>query len=258
MKESGEIGVLSTGLSNIASSKAAALNDDQDDDDDVKTLQYKVILLGDGAVGKTSIAMRFSDDQFSQTYKQTVGVDFFIRRIRVPPNFEIALQIWDIGGQSIGSKMITNYISGAHAVLLCYDITNYESFANLEGWFRLVTRTFGNTTVRPYCAVVGNKNDLRHMTAVRQELHNKFAEENEMASFLMSAKSGDQVKQAFFKLAATLCDAPAGQPNVTVLPSVMPATIIDHQRHDETVNEGKVPDYTVPTAKGSGNGCIVS
>jgi Ras-related protein Rab-28 len=101
--------------------------------------------------------MRISDDQFSQNYKQTVGVDFFIRRMRVPPNFEIALQIWDIGGQSIGSKMVTNYIGGAHAVLLCYDITNYESFANLEDWYRLVTRTFSSGENKPYVALVGNK-----------------------------------------------------------------------------------------------------
>ena len=180
-------------LNNIGSFKATGL-DEEDDDEAVKTLQYKIILLGDGAVGKTSIAMRFSDDQFSQNYKQTVGVDFFIRRIRIPPNYEIALQIWDIGGQSIGSKMITNYISGAHAILLCYDITSYESFANLEDWYRVVSRTFASTE-RPYCAIVGNKNDLRHMMAVRAELHTKFADENEMASFLMSAKSGDQVKQ---------------------------------------------------------------
>jgi Ras-related protein Rab-28 len=103
--------------------------------------------------------MRITDDQFSQNYKQTVGVDFFIRRMRVPPNFEIALQIWDIGGQSIGSKMVTNYIAGAHAVLLCYDITNYDSFANLEDWYRLVTRTF-STGSKPYVALVGNKSEF--------------------------------------------------------------------------------------------------
>jgi hypothetical protein len=52
--------------------------------------------------------------------------------------------------------MVTNYISGAHAVLLCYDITNYESFANLEDWYRLVVKTFA-TGERPYVAIVGNK-----------------------------------------------------------------------------------------------------
>jgi Ras-related protein Rab-28 len=60
--------------------------------------------------------------------------------------------------QSIGSKMITNYISGANAVLLCYDITNYESFANLEDWNRLVVRTFSGSTM-PYLALIGNKSE---------------------------------------------------------------------------------------------------
>lgn len=58
--------------------------------------------------------------------------------------------------QSIGSKMITNYIAGADAVLLCYDVTNYESFANLEDWYRLVLRTFQGK-VLPYIALIGNK-----------------------------------------------------------------------------------------------------
>jgi Ras-related protein Rab-28 len=62
----------------------AAKAGDSDDEDDIKSMQFKVILLGDGAVGKTSIAMRFADDQFSQNYKQTVGVDFFIRRLNIP------------------------------------------------------------------------------------------------------------------------------------------------------------------------------
>ncbi len=60
--------------------------------------------------------------------------------------------------QSIGSKMITNYIAGADAVLLCYDITNYESFANLEDWYRLVLRTFQLGSM-PFVALVGNKSN---------------------------------------------------------------------------------------------------
>ncbi len=99
-----------------------------------------MILLGDGAVGKTSIASRFTDDVFNKVYKQTIGLDFFLKRIVLPGDIHVALQIWDIGGQSIGGKMIGNYIFGAHAVLLCYDITNYQSFQDLEDWYRLVRR----------------------------------------------------------------------------------------------------------------------
>ena len=79
-------------------------------------------------------------------------------RLNIPPNYQVALQIWDIGGQSIGSKMVTNYIAGAHAVLLCYDITNSQSFENLEDWYGLVIRTFSKSkSILPYTALVGNK-----------------------------------------------------------------------------------------------------
>lgn len=148
--------------------------------------------------------------------------------------------------------MITNYIAGAHAILLCYDITNYESFANLEDWYRLVLRTFDRSQL-PFTALVGNKNDLRHLTSVRVEQHNHFAEENEMASFLMSAKSGDQVRQAFWKIAATLAGVPLSKPDIEIQSTVVPATIIDHVRHDETVSEGKVPEFTKRE-----RGCVVS
>lgn len=160
--------------------------------------------------------------------------------------------ILSVGGQSIGSKMITNYIAGAHAVLLCYDITNYESFANLEDWYRLVLRTFDRTQL-PYTALVGNKNDLRHLTAVRIEQHNRFAEENEMASFLISAKSGDQVRQGFWKVATSLAGVPLAKPELEIQSTVVPATIIDHKRHDETVHGGQVPDYSKKD-----RGCTIS
>ena len=129
------------------------------DEDEVQMLQYKVILLGDGAVGKTSIAMRFGKDEFQQTYKQTVGVDFHMRRLDLPPRHRVTIQLWDIGGQSIGSKMVTKYVGGAHAVLLCYDITNYESFANLEDWYRIVKSTFPEEEKMPLVALIGNKSE---------------------------------------------------------------------------------------------------
>ena len=99
--------------------------------------------------------------------------------------------------------MISNYIGGADYVLLCYDLTNYESFANLEDWYRLVVNTFKNKQM-PRTALLGNKNDLKHIAAVRSVQHNKMAAENGMSSFLMSAKNGDQVSQAFFKISSQL------------------------------------------------------
>ncbi|EKX54655.1 hypothetical protein GUITHDRAFT_100130 [Guillardia theta CCMP2712] len=127
------------------------------DSDDDETLQYKIILLGDGTVGKTSIAMRFTNDEFGQQYKQTIGVDFMLRRLELPGNTRVALQIWDIGGQSIGSKMLGSYIFGSQAIIIVYDITNYQSFQNAEDWLALVKRSFPDEKDLPYMALVGNK-----------------------------------------------------------------------------------------------------
>lgn len=73
----------------------------------------------------------------------------------------VSLQIWDIGGQSIGSQMIKNYIFGAHAVLLVFDITNFESFQNLEDWLALVKSTFNNANL-PILVLVANKRKPRY------------------------------------------------------------------------------------------------
>ena len=204
-----------------------------------------MILLGDGAVGKTSIAKRFSQDTFGPQYKQTVGVDFLSRHMSIPPNYQVTMQLWDIGGQSIGSRSVRNYISGANAALLCYDITNYESFANLEDWYRLVVDAFEGEEM-PQCALIANKTDLKHMAQVSLVKHTQFLEENDMLSFQISAKSGDQIQLCFFKVAAHLLGIEDAVPTTeaTTMGSVLPATIIDSQRHDEDVNGGKVGDYT--------------
>lgn len=105
----------------------------------------------------------------------------------------VTMQIWDIGGQTIGSQMIKNYIFGAQAVLLCYDVTNFPSFQNLEDWLDIVRKTFSDETL-PYIALVGNKMDMGiHLHTVKLEKHNTFADENNLYSYRLSAKTGDQV-----------------------------------------------------------------
>lgn len=204
-------------------------------DDEPEQLQYKVILLGDGATGKTSIAMRFTDDHFAQQYKQTIGLDFFIRRLVLPGDVNVALQIWDIGGQTIGGKMIGNYIYGAQAVLLCYDITNYQSFQNLEDWYRLVQNTFRGQQM-PRVTLIGNKTDLNHLRTVKVDKHNQFADENEMFSCFMSAKTGDNVSQCFYRVAADLAGVVLTKPELEVATKVVRAEIINHPQNDEAAS----------------------
>merc|ERR1711907_764879 len=122
---------------------------DSDSDEEGDQMQFKVIVIGDGAVGKTSIVNRFCKDHFASSYKQTIGLDFFMKRIVLPGNVDVAVQVWDIGGQTIGGKMIGNYVFGSHAVILTYDITNAESFHDLQDWLAVVNKIFKDSETKP-------------------------------------------------------------------------------------------------------------
>jgi len=215
----------------------------EDDEDEPEYLQYKIILLGDGAVGKTSLATRFCEDHFAKSYKQTIGLDFFVKRVVLPGEINVCMQIWDIGGQSIGGKMVSNYIHGSHAVCLCYDITNYQSFQHLEDWLFLVKRTFDKEPM-PYLALMANKQDLSHMRAVKLDKHNQFADENDLYSYFVSARTGDQVQPSFYRLAADLAGVTLTKPEMEVAQKPTKAELINHQRHDAAHPEVNAEDVS--------------
>ncbi|KAM5285495.1 ras-related protein Rab-28 isoform 4-T9 [Hipposideros larvatus] len=128
-----------------------------DSEEESQDRQLKIVVLGDGASGKTSLATCFAQETFGKQYKQTVGLDFFLRRITLPGNVNVTLQVWDIGGQTIGGKMLDKYIYGAQGILLVYDITNYQSFENLEDWYTVVKKVSEESETQPLVALVGNK-----------------------------------------------------------------------------------------------------
>lgn len=202
-----------------------------EDEEEPEHLQFKVIVLGDGAVGKTSLVLRFCEDHFATHYKQTIGLDFFLKRVVLPGDIHVCMNIWDIGGQSIGGKMLASYIHGCHAVVLVYDITNYQSFAHLEDWLMLVKRSFAGQPL-PYIALVANKQDLGHMRAVKVEKHNQFAEENDVYSYYVSARTGLQVYASFFRIAADLAGVTLLKPEMEVVQKPLVAEVINHPRND--------------------------
>ena len=157
----------------------------------------------------------------------------------------VTIQLWDIGGQSIGSKMLKNYIYGANAVVLCYDITSYESFQNLEDWYRLVKETAKGKMEVPHTALLANKVDLSHIRAVKQGLHDAFVDEFDVKSFTTSAKTGDGVDESFYKIAADLSGVVLTKPAVQVSRRVVAAEIIDHQKDDPNIK-------TLPIAQRKG------
>nr|XP_057931006.1 ras-related protein Rab-28 isoform X3 [Doryrhamphus excisus] len=128
-----------------------------DSEEESQDRQLKIVVIGDGACGKTSLATRFAQEAFGKQYKQTIGLDFFLKRISLPGNLNVALQVWDIGGQTLGGKMLDKYVYGAHGVLLVYDITNYQSFENLEDWFSMMKKANEECDIQPVVSLVGNK-----------------------------------------------------------------------------------------------------
>eukprot|EP00927_Polykrikos_kofoidii_P017410 TRINITY_DN17926_c0_g1_i1.p1 TRINITY_DN17926_c0_g1~~TRINITY_DN17926_c0_g1_i1.p1 ORF type:complete len:234 (-),score=62.52 TRINITY_DN17926_c0_g1_i1:23-724(-) len=222
----------------------------EEDEDEPEYLQYKVILLGDGGVGKTSLAMRFCEDYFAKQYKQTIGLDFFVKRVVLSGEVHVCLQIWDIGGQSIGGKMVTNYIHGSHAVVLCYDITSYQSFQHLEDWLFLVKRAFDQTPM-PYMALMANKTDMAHQRAVKVEKHAQLADENDMYPYFVSAKTGENVAPTFFRIAADLAGVTVTKAEIEVTQKPTKAEIINHVRNDPSHPEA------VPVDASKGSRCSI-
>ena len=198
-----------------------------DSDDDVEELQFKVIVMGDGAVGKTSLINRFCQDGFAQSYKQTIGVDFFNKKLILPGNVTVTLQIWDIGGQQIGGKMLGKYIFGSAAIILAYDVTNSESFKNVQDWLEYAHAEFKGPK-QPLLALVGNKVDLMHLRQVKAEKHNMFAMENQMTPFAVSAKTGEKVNAMFQKIAADLAGVQLTKSELEVAETVVTAPIVEH------------------------------
>lgn len=197
-------------------------------DDEVEHLQYKVIVMGDGAVGKTSLINRYCEDGFASNYKQTIGVDWFNKKLVLPGNVHVTLQIWDIGGQQVGGKMLGKYIYGSHAVIFAYDTTNPETFKNVDDWYDFVVQEF-RTGKRPLMTLVGNKIDLNHLRAVKPEKHSLYAVEHGMTQFQVSAKTGERVGAMFTKVAADLAGVQLTKADYDASETVKTAQIVNHQ-----------------------------
>ncbi|XP_039510872.1 ras-related protein Rab-28 isoform X1 [Pimephales promelas] len=204
-----------------------------DSEEEIQERQLKIVLLGDGASGKTSLAIRFAQEAFGKQYKQTIGLDFFLKRINLPGNLNVALQVWDIGGQTIGGKMLDKYIYGAQGVLLVYDITNSQSFENLEDWLNMVRKANEESDTQPAISLIGNKIDLEHMRTVKMEKHQRFCQENGLISQFVSAKTGDSVCVCFQRLAAEIVGIKLNKAEIEQSQHVVKADIVNYSQ--ETV-----------------------
>nr|CAD7393725.1 unnamed protein product [Timema cristinae] len=94
---------------------------------------FKLLIIGDSGVGKSSLLLRFADNTFSGSYITTIGVDFKIRTVDVDGE-RVKLQIWDTAGQERFRTITSTYYRGTHGVIVVYDVTSGDSFANVKRW----------------------------------------------------------------------------------------------------------------------------
>ncbi len=164
------------------------------------THKYKLVFLGEQAVGKTSIITRFMYDTFDTTYQATIGIDFLSKTMYLDDR-TVRLQLWDTAGQERFRSLIPSYIRDSSVAVVVYDITNKSSFQNCDKWIEDVRAERGNEVV---VMLVGNKTDLNDKRQVTTEEGEAKAKKLNVLFIETSAKSNHNIKQMFRKLAESL------------------------------------------------------
>ena len=160
-------------------------------------VKYKIMVLGESKVGKTSLIKRFTKDQFGGVYLTTVGMDFQDKIIEIEDK-KIRLQVWDTAGQERFRNVTKSYFQSSHGLLVVYDITDKESFEKINFWIKNIKE---NAPENAKLILVGNKCDLANERQVSYEEGEKKASNYNIKFFESSAKDGTNVKEFFFYLA---------------------------------------------------------
>lgn len=169
----------------------------------METYSKKICLLGDFAVGKTSLVRRFVHNRFDDQYISTIGVKVSRKTVilpRDPDIVEVKLMVWDLAGSQEFSDIAASYLRGSSGAILVCDMTRQETLANLARYVENLH------TVMPgaHLVVAANKMDLTQEHQLQVEQVIAYAKQLGAPYFLTSAKAGEQVEQAFRHLAAGL------------------------------------------------------
>jgi len=153
---------------------------------------YKIIVLGDSGVGKTSILNKYVNKNFSMIYKATIGADFFMKDILLEDKNSIKLQIWDTAGHEKFHSLGTAFYRGTDACILVFDITNPKTFYNLQIWYDefLLTKNPKNVEDFPFI-LLGNKTDLisDNSMQISDKQIKTFCENKNIKYYSISAKT---------------------------------------------------------------------
>ncbi|XP_077287571.1 ras-related protein Rab-4B-like [Arctopsyche grandis] len=161
---------------------------------------FKFLIIGSAATGKSSLLNNFIGNKFKDDRCHTVGVEFGSKIINIGGK-ATKLQIWDTAGQERFRSVTKSYYRGAAGALLVYDSTSRDSFNALSNWLR-DARTLASPNI--VILLVGNKKDLEQAREVTFMEASQFAQENELVFLETSAKTGENVEEAFLKCSKTI------------------------------------------------------
>ena len=163
---------------------------------------YKLVLLGDSSVGKSSLASYFISKQFYEFQEPTIGAAFISKQITIE-NKNINVEIWDTAGQERYKSLAPMYYRGAEGAIIVYDITQKDSFNGAKSWLNEI-----KMKGHEHCEfiLVGNKLDLEEYRDIDKNEVMDFAMRNSITHLLTSAKTGDNIELVFERLCKKIFD----------------------------------------------------
>jgi len=169
---------------------------------------FKLLLIGDSAVGKSCLLMRFADDTYNDKFISTIGVDFKICTLNVDDK-RVKLQLWDTAGQERFRTITSSYYRDAHGIIVVYDVTDKQSFHNVQHWMQEIEKYAGESVNK---LLVGNKCDLSSKKVVSYDEAKELADSLGLQLLETSARNAHNVEQAFRTMAAEIKGRVASAP----------------------------------------------